>query len=321
VTATLPEDVRRVFDSFITTELTTLDLRDRPVTWPVIPYHHVEAGCIDVTTGLGYPKKARDAERNPKVALLFSDPTGSGLPRPPMVLVQGTVRVDERDLEANRRRYERETALKLPATQGLLPPEVVRRSLFSWYFARIYLHVRPERVYVWPEGDTGREPELLDARMEEVRSGHSEEGEVREAPPEGGGAAWDPRVEQLGRHHPTAVVSWVAPDGFPFAVRVPVHAEPGARRVRLETAAIGAPLHHGPACVAAHAHDETFTYRENFQVRGDLVEDDTGWCVIPHRLVSGFERPRSRVHAYRANARKIWRFHRTARRELARRGR
>ena len=37
-----------------------------------------DGGAIDVTTGLGYPKKANDAAANPKVALLFSEPTGSG---------------------------------------------------------------------------------------------------------------------------------------------------------------------------------------------------------------------------------------------------
>src|SRR3569623_319059 len=99
MTATLPDDVRRVFDAFITTEFTTVDEKGQPITWPVTPYHHVEAGCGDVTTGLGYPKKARDAARNPKVALLFSDPTGSGLTDPPAVLVQGTARVDDENLE------------------------------------------------------------------------------------------------------------------------------------------------------------------------------------------------------------------------------
>ena len=58
-----------------------------------------------MTTGLGYPKKAKDARANPKVAMLFSDPTGSGLDDPPQVLVQGTADVDDRDLDANRERY------------------------------------------------------------------------------------------------------------------------------------------------------------------------------------------------------------------------
>ena len=78
---------------------------------------------MDVTTGLGYPKKANDARANPLVSLLFSDPTGSGLRDAPMVLVQGTADVDDRDLEANRARYARESAAKLPAISKMMPPE------------------------------------------------------------------------------------------------------------------------------------------------------------------------------------------------------
>src|SRR4051794_38065260 len=90
MTATLPGQLREVFSRFITTEYVTVDRRGQPIAWPVTPYHHPEEGCIDVTTGLGYPKKARDAEANPQVALLFSDPLGSGLADAPMVLGQGT---------------------------------------------------------------------------------------------------------------------------------------------------------------------------------------------------------------------------------------
>src|ERR687895_552363 len=121
--------------------------RGQPVTWPVTPYHHRDEGCVDITTGLGYPKKAHDARANPKVALLFSDPTGSGLENPPMVLVQGTAAVDDRDLDANRARYQRESAVKLPGAAKLQPPAPLQR-FFNWYFTRIYVHVRPERVFV-----------------------------------------------------------------------------------------------------------------------------------------------------------------------------
>ena len=138
------------------------------------PYYRPGDPCIDVTTGLGYPKKANDARADPKVGLLFSDPTGSGAENAPQVLVQGIAEVDDRDLDANRERYERESVEKLPATADQLPPKPLRR-MFRWYFTRIYVHVRPERVYVWRDGDVAREPELFDAHLEEVRSGHVEE--------------------------------------------------------------------------------------------------------------------------------------------------
>src|SRR5438067_7290424 len=148
MTASLPDDVQAVFDRFITTELTTVNRTGQPITWPVTPYYRPGDPCIDVTTGLGYPKKANDAQANPLVALLFSDPTGSGLTDPPTVLVQGSADVDDRDLDANRRRYARESAEKLPALAKLSPPDALKRRL-SWYYTRIYIHVRPERVYVW----------------------------------------------------------------------------------------------------------------------------------------------------------------------------
>src|SRR5919205_261114 len=220
MTATLPSEVQKVFDRFITTEYTTIDRRGRPITWPVTPYYSPGDPCIDVTTGLGYPKKADDAQANPKVALLFSDPTGSGLESPPAVLVQGTADVDDRDLDANRERYDREVHEKLPGASGAEPPGFMKR-FFSWYYTRIYVHVRPERVYVWRDGHAS-EPELFGAHMEEVRSGHNEEPEPGHADPEGGATSWDDRIEELGERYPTAVLAVVCPDGFPAAARVPI---------------------------------------------------------------------------------------------------
>lgn len=321
MTATLPPELREVFDRFITTEYVTIDRRGQPIAWPVTPYHHAEEGCIDVTTGLGYPKKADDAAANPKVALLFSEPTGSGLERPPMVLVQGTARVDDADLAANRDRYAREGAIKLPAAQKGQPPKFLR-GMFSWYYDRIYVHVRPERVYAWPGGDPGAEPALYGAHAEEVRSGHDELPDEPHATPAGGERVWDERLDALGSEHPTAVLSLVGPDGFPFAVRLPVRPDRDAGVIRLDGAPVGVPWQPGLACLTAHAHDPDFTWQRNFQVRGDLVEDGDAWMLVPHRLVGGFELPPgSLLERMRLNSAKVKRFRRIAKREQARRAR
>jgi hypothetical protein len=306
--------VQAVFDRFITTEYTTIDRAGRPITWPVIPFYEPGGRSIDVSTGLGYPKKAHDARANPMVALLFSDPTGSGLDRPPAVLVQGIADVDDRDLDANRARYAREAPVKLPGASELMPPRPLQ-SFFDFYFQRIYVRVRPERVYVW-RGGRGDEPELFDSHIEEVRSGHDEEPDVQRRAPEGGEPAWDRRMNQLGDLYRNAVLSLVAPDGFPFSVRVPVRAERSSRRVRIELEPVGAPLEEGAACLTAHDHEPSFRWQRNFQVRGDLVEEGGEWALVPHRLVGGFEAPPSAVRRYVTNARKLVRFRRVAKREL-----
>src|ERR671914_282467 len=304
MTATLPTEVQQVFDRFVTTEFTTVDERGQPITWPLTPYYCPGDPCIDVTTGLGYPKKANDARANPRVALLFSNPTGCGMEHAPQVLVQGTADVDDRDLDANRERYRRELVEKLPGTRSQLPPKFL------------------ERLYVWPDGDAAREPQLYDARMEEVRSGHDEEPSGTHAGTEGGGAAWDERMDELGGRYPDAVVSLVAPDGFPFSVRLPIALDREARRIRLRGTPVGVPWQPGLACVAVHDHSPDFKWQRNFHVRGDLVEEDGAWAVIPHKLVGGFELPPgSLISRVRLNMRKMRRYRRTAKRELAERGR
>ena len=319
MTGWLPEDSQQVFDRFITTEYTTIDGAGQPITWPVTPYYEPGAATIDITTGLGYPKKAADAEANPQVALLFSEPKGSGLADPPMVLVQGPATVDDEDLDANRERYVAESAEKLPAIKDKLPPQPLRRFL-NWYFTRIYVKVRPERVWIW-RGGAALEPELLDAHLEEVRSGHDEEpdsalAELRKSEP-----VWDERIEQLGARYGSAVFSLVAPDGFPFSARVRVEVDRQAKRIRLPEPPAGAPMQPGLACLAAHEHAEDFTWQRNFQVRGHLVEDDGGWSIVPAKLVGGFEVPDGGFGSFlRENFKKSLRFRRIAKRELAKRG-
>src|SRR4051812_12739322 len=113
MTSTLPQEVRDTFDRFITCELTTVDARKQPITWPVTPYYAQGASTIDVTTGLGYRQQADDAAAPPSVSLLCSDPTGSGIQSRARVLVQGPAAVDARDLQANAERYFQETGEKL----------------------------------------------------------------------------------------------------------------------------------------------------------------------------------------------------------------
>jgi Pyridoxamine 5'-phosphate oxidase len=227
VTATLPEQARECFARFVTTEYTTVDSRQQPITWPVTPSYTDGAPTIDARTEPGCPVKADDARRHPQVALLFSDPTGSGVERPGQVLVQGTAAVEE-----------------------------------AAHATRIDVRVRPERVFVWPDGDPQAPPEIHDSHMEEVRSGHSEEPAEPHVPAAGGGIAWDARIGELGDRHSLAVLSWVGPDGFPISIRLPIAVDRGARRIRIETLPAGLPLAEGRACLTAHAHGEDATWQE-----------------------------------------------------------
>jgi hypothetical protein len=146
------------------------------------------------------------------------------------------------------------------------------------------IHVRPERIYVWPGADPDAEPQLYDAHVEEVRSARNAEPEIDHAPPEGGRPEWDDRLDELGEVERMAVLAFVGPDGFPFAVRVPVRADRAAGIVRIESDPLGAPMEPGLACLCARGAG-------CFHVRGDLEEDRARWILRPHRVVGASERP------------------------------
>jgi hypothetical protein len=90
--------------------------------------------------------------------------------------------------------------------------------------------------------------------------------------------------------------------------------------VRLAAGAVGVPVHPGPACLTVHAHGPKFEWQTNFQVRGDLVERDGDWVLLPHKLIGGFELPPgSMLSRYRQNFRKMLRYRKRAKRELGKR--
>src|SRR4051812_7614261 len=85
----LPPEVEAVFREFRTCELSTLARDGTPITWPTLPFWQPEHGRFLITTSIGLAQKALNVRRDARCALLFSDPTASGLAQPPAVLVQG----------------------------------------------------------------------------------------------------------------------------------------------------------------------------------------------------------------------------------------
>jgi hypothetical protein len=107
---------------FITTEYASLTRAGDPVTWPVTPYAGLTGTTLDVATGLTYPLKAERARRDPRVALSFSYPVGSGLDPAPTYLVQGLATVRDADLRATSSRYLQASADRFPEHSPESPP-------------------------------------------------------------------------------------------------------------------------------------------------------------------------------------------------------
>ncbi len=127
------------------------------------------------------------------------------------------------------------------------------------------------------------------------------------------------RIEQLGTTYPSAVLAVVGPDGFPFAARVPVSADRAAGLVRIGAIPNGMPVAAGRVCLTAHMHSPEFDWQRNFQIRGNLVQADGGWALEPRKVVGGFEVPETQVAILRENFKKVMRYRKTAKAELAKR--
>jgi hypothetical protein len=160
----LPLEVRAVFRAFRTCEFSTLAKDGTPITWPTLPFFDEENGRFLVTTSIGLPQKVFNVRRNPRVSLLFSDPTASGLDAPPAVLVQGDAAAPDEVL-TDLRGYEdvlREVFERQPES-AIYSSNPVMRALFDWYYMRLVIYVTPLRLLWWPRGDFGREPLEVDA--------------------------------------------------------------------------------------------------------------------------------------------------------------
>src|SRR3712207_4983359 len=217
--AELPAEVWQVLERSITVEYTSLTRDGAPVMVPVTPYVGEGRTTLDVSTGLAYPTKAERARRNSKVCLLYSDPLGSGIARPPVVLVQGLATVRDADLQANTDRYVRLVMAKAPAAfKG--QPRFLLRTL-DWYFARIWVQVTPTRVCWWDSealasepGEWIAPPGIMAPPSDPAPPGRQPAAWL-EPPSDWRATASDviPRLDQRS-------LAWVGVDGFPLSVPV-----------------------------------------------------------------------------------------------------
>ena len=150
----LPSEVTTVFETFRCCEFTTLNKQGMPVTWPVSAVYFPERAQFVITTSISFPQKVWNIRRNPKVSLLFSDPTGSGLTNPPIVLVQGSAMVSDEIVVLNEdmKRFWRELYQRQPSSR-IYSSNALSRKLMSWYFIRWCISITPHSIHWYPEGN------------------------------------------------------------------------------------------------------------------------------------------------------------------------
>ena len=167
VVAGLPPEVEHVFEEFRTCELSTLARDGTPITWPTLPFWYSAEKRFTITASIGLAQKALNVRRNPRVSLLFSNPTASGLENPPAVMVQGDAEAPD-EIETSVAGFEEELRKVYPRQPAsrLYGNDPLTRRFMDWYFMRLMIHVTPRRILWWPGADFWRDP--FELRMDHV---------------------------------------------------------------------------------------------------------------------------------------------------------
>lgn len=95
MTGALPAEVTAVLQQYLTCEFTTLDARGAPLTTPMSAVWQPGHGRFVLSTSVSAPAKLERIRADDRVALLFSEPTGSSLDGNTAVLVQGRATVGD----------------------------------------------------------------------------------------------------------------------------------------------------------------------------------------------------------------------------------
>jgi general stress protein 26 len=148
---TLPEPVETLLEAALVGELTVVDGRGRPVTYPLIPLYDGER--IYLTSSTLFSRKLEHIKHNPKVSLSITDPVAVG-GRTDRATIQGDARVIEEDPHGGWERL-------LPIWERKEPSIVMflkARVALPLFFERALIEITPRRSWYWADGSAATTP-------------------------------------------------------------------------------------------------------------------------------------------------------------------
>lgn len=152
----LPESIEKLLDAALVSELTVLDRRGRPVTYPLIPLYDGE--LIYMTSSVLFNKKLEHIKANPRVSLTITDPVATDVEEFNRVTIQGDARVVEDDLHSG---WEKVLPL-WTAKEPIITDLVKKRFAMPLFWERSVIEIKPLRAFLWREGRTDQSPETFD---------------------------------------------------------------------------------------------------------------------------------------------------------------
>jgi len=149
--AAMPDPVARLLEIALVGELTAIDRRGRPVTYPLIPLWDGEK--VYLTSSALFSRKLDHIRANPRVSLSITDPIAVG-GSTDRATIQGDARIIEEDPHAGWERL-------LPIWERKEPSIVMflkARVALPLFFERALIEITPRRVLYWSGGNAASAP-------------------------------------------------------------------------------------------------------------------------------------------------------------------
>jgi nitroimidazol reductase NimA-like FMN-containing flavoprotein (pyridoxamine 5'-phosphate oxidase superfamily) len=152
----LPDAVEELLNAALVAELTVLDQRGEPVSYPLIPLY--DGTKIYMTSSILFSKKLEHIKRNPHVSISITDPVAAAVEPFRLATIQGDAVIVEDDLHSGWERLLPLWTQKEPIITSL----VKKRFAMPLFWERSVIEVTPRRVLLWPGGETTAQPDIFD---------------------------------------------------------------------------------------------------------------------------------------------------------------
>jgi nitroimidazol reductase NimA-like FMN-containing flavoprotein (pyridoxamine 5'-phosphate oxidase superfamily) len=155
----LPKPVEDVLNAALVSELTVLDEKGVPITYPLIPLYDGER--VYMTSSVLFSRKLDHIKSNPRVSMTVTDKTATDVESFARITIQGDARVVDENLHSGW-----ETVLPLwEAKEPIISDLVKKRFAMPLFWERAVIEIIPRRVLTWPGGDTDKPPEVLEVSV------------------------------------------------------------------------------------------------------------------------------------------------------------
>jgi nitroimidazol reductase NimA-like FMN-containing flavoprotein (pyridoxamine 5'-phosphate oxidase superfamily) len=155
----LPRDVEELLDAALVAELTVLDKRGEPISYPLIPLYDGEK--IFMTSSILFSRKLEHIKGNPRVSVSITDPVAAQVEPFRRATIQGDAIIVEDDLHAGWERLLPLWTKKEPIIGDL----VKKRFAMPLFWERSVIEITPRRVLLWAGGETTSAPDVFTVRQ------------------------------------------------------------------------------------------------------------------------------------------------------------